>query len=302
MIKSITVTNHLNESLTMELTSPEKSGFIVLNVDGLGPVKGEISFIPNAGLDGASYNSARASYRNVILELQFYYGQYDIETLRQITYKYFPLKEELTFRIDSDNRILKGTGYVESNDPTIFSEKEGTAISIMFPDSYLYDYIGQETSLLLLTNNFEFPFSNESLVSPLLEFGVLSLESTKSISYYGDVPVGMLIHIHANGSASGLKITNSVTLEKIEIDSTKLAAIVGSDISVGDDIWISTVRGNKYAILIRSATTYNILSTLGTSPDWLELKRGSNTFAFTATSGIANLYFEIFNEIAYEGI
>ena len=39
MIKSVTVVNHLGESLKLDLASPEKSGFIVKSIEGLGPVK-----------------------------------------------------------------------------------------------------------------------------------------------------------------------------------------------------------------------------------------------------------------------
>lgn len=40
MIKSVTVVNHLGESLKLDLASPEKSGFIVKSIEGLGPKYG----------------------------------------------------------------------------------------------------------------------------------------------------------------------------------------------------------------------------------------------------------------------
>jgi hypothetical protein len=149
---------------------------------------------------------------------------------------------------------------------------------------------------------FEFPWSNESTDDPLLEMSDLEMETTKVVMYEGDVSVGMLIHIHATGSASDFTLTDTVTLEALAIDSAKLISTTGGDIQVGDDIWISTVKGNKYAILIRATTTYNILNCLGTSPPWFQLEKGDNVYAYTATSGITNLQFEIFNAIAYEGI
>lgn len=301
MIKNFTVTNHLGESLTIELKSPEQSGFIVLGVEGLGPSKADIALTERAGVDGSLYNSARATPRNVVLLLRFYPGQ-DIESLRQKSYKYFPLKRNITLQIETDNRISKGTAYVESNEPDIFSSEEGCSISLVFPDSYLYDYLQQETYFGSTTPLFEFPFSNESLVSPLLEFSDLNLETTKTIVYEGGPAIGVLIHIHATGSASGVTITDTITLDQIAIDSTKLAAVTGADISSGDDIYISTVKGNKYAILERGASTYNILSCLGSSPAWFQLEKGDNVFAYTATVGITNLEFAFINDVAYEGI
>ena len=35
MIKSVTVVNHLGESLKLDLASPEKSGFIVKSIEAL---------------------------------------------------------------------------------------------------------------------------------------------------------------------------------------------------------------------------------------------------------------------------
>lgn len=43
MIKSVTVVNHLGESLKLDLASPEKSGFIAKSMEGLGPVKATVN-------------------------------------------------------------------------------------------------------------------------------------------------------------------------------------------------------------------------------------------------------------------
>jgi len=301
MITAIKTTNHLNESLTLELLRPEESGFIVLRIDGLGPPKAEISLTERAGVDGSLYNSGRATPRNIVLGLRFYPGQ-NIETLRQQSYKYFPLNRPIIFEVQAAYRTAHATAYVEANEPDIFSKEEGCVITLMFPDSYLYDIVESLTLFSSVTPTFEFPWSNESTDDPLLEISTLDMTTTMNVIYEGDVPIGMLIHIHATGSASEVVLTDTITLETLEIDSTKLIAITGADISEGDDIWISTVKGNKYAILIRDVTTYNILSCLGTSPPWFQLEKGDNVYAYTADSGITNLQFAIYNDIAYEGI
>lgn len=308
MINSIKVTNHLEESLTIELMSPEKSGFIVLSIDGLGPSKADINVTEMSGLDGSSFNSARVGTRNIVLQLQFLHKRSfghpftSIEYIRQETYKYFPLKKYITIQINADNRRVKAYGYVESNEPDIFSKKEGCVISIICPKSYVYDEFDSVTGFSSVDPLFEFPFSNESLVVPLLEMSDLITETTKNIIYEGDAPIGMLIHIHATGAASGVTLTNTVTLETLSINSTKLIALTGSDIIAGDDFYISTVQGDKYAILIRSSVITNILNTLDSNPAWFMLEGRDNIFAYTATSGLSNLQFEVTNDVAYEGI
>lgn len=301
MITLIKTTNHLNESLTLELMRPEESGFIVLRIDGLGPPKAEISLTERAGVDGSLYNSGRATPRNIVLGLRFYPGQ-DIEALRLQSYKYFPLNRPITFEIQAAHRTVQATAYVETNEPDVFSKEAGCVITLMFPDSYLFDTVGALSTFASVTPNFEFPWSNESTASPLLEMSILTGETTKIIVYEGDVSVGIVIHIHATGSANDVSLTDAITLEELAIDSAKLISITGTDIVNGDDIWISTVKGNKYAVLIRGVTTYNILSALGTSPPWFQLEKGDNVYAYDADSGLNDLQFTIYNDIAFEGV
>ena len=261
----------------------------------------DISLTERAGLDGSIFNSARGLYRNVIIKLKFLENP-DVATNRRKTYKYFPLKRMIRIDVVAGNREAYVYGYVESNEPNIFSNDSGCTVSILCPESYLYDVDKSITVFSSVTSLFEFPFSNESLVSPLIELSELIIETEKTVIYEGEASIGILLHIHATGSASGIVITNSQTLETLSIDSTKLIATVGSDITTGDDFYISTVNGNKYAKLIRGSTEYNILNCLGENPTWFQLEKGDNIFVYTATSGLANLEFDIVNNVAYEGI
>lgn len=59
MIKSVTVVNHLGESLKLDLASPEKSGFIVKSIEGLGPVKATVNTTKMPTTDGALYFDER---------------------------------------------------------------------------------------------------------------------------------------------------------------------------------------------------------------------------------------------------
>lgn len=300
-MNSIRVTNDLGESLTIELARPELSGFAVLYIDGLGPPKANIVMTERSNIDGSLYNSAKAEFRNVMLAFKFYHT-HDIAETRRRAYQYFPLKRQIKLEIFAGDREAHAYGYVESNEPNIFSKNAGCTISILFPDSYLYALSQTIIAFSSITPLFEFPFSNESLVADLIELSESNLETTKNVVYEGDAPIGMLWHIHANGAASGVSITDARTLLSLEIDSTKYAAIVGTDIVLGDDIYISTVVGNKYAIAIRSSTTYNILSCLGSSPPWFQLQRGDNLYAYDATSGLTNLEFDVTFDVAFEGI
>lgn len=304
MIKSIKITNYLGESLTLEMGSPDNSGLFIKKIEGLGPPKADINAKELATSDGSVYNSARATTRNIVLTLGFLFNP-TIEDMRQLTYKYFPIKQKLRFRIETDNRIAETYGYVESNEPEIFSKDEDTQISIICPDPYFYSAGKDGTQVTVFSGveaQFEFPFSNESLTENLIEIGTLQYSTEQNIYYAGDSEVGVLITIHAIGSAGTITIYNTGTREMMKIDADKIKTLTGDGIINGDDIIISTSKGDKYINLVRNGVTKNILNALDKTSDWFQLAKGDNIFAYTAASGATNLQFKIENKLIYEGV
>jgi len=303
MINSIVITNHLNESITFELTSPEKSGFRVLSVDGLGPPKADIFINAMAGLDGGIHNSARTNTRNIVFTLQFM-PKPSIEHTRQLTYKYFPLKQRIKITTHTSVKSTYTYGYVETNEPSIFSDKEGCVISVICPDPNVYNIYPAAAQFGALNHLFEFPFSNESVTLPLIEFSEISSEATRYIVYRGEVDVGVVIHIHIlddSTGVTGIAITDENS-NTIALNDAKMEAITGDPLQPADDIWISTLRGDKYAKLMRDAVEYDILNALGEDPEWFVLNQGDNMFAYSADTGVLFVVFKILYELGYQGV
>lgn len=305
MIKSVTFTNYLGESVKIVLTEMDPDhGFLLMKMDGLGPAKANINTTTLATNDGSVFNSARLEKRNIVVSLMFTMAN-SIEDTRQRTYKYFPNKKDIVIKIETDNRILETTGYVESNEPDIFSDKEGCTISIICTDPLFYS-AGEDGMQATVFSGieplFEFTFSNESLELPLIEFGSINLETEKTIFYEGDAEIGIRITIHALGSASHITIYNTGTREKMYIDTDKLEQLTGSGIIAGDDIIISTVRNQKYVRLLREGVYVNILNCVDKASDWFRLTKGDNIFAYTAESGSENLQFRVDNRVSYLGV
>lgn len=302
MIKSIKVTNPKGESLVLDLFHPEKSGLIVRSISGLGPPKANINSTDLATADGALYSSARASTRNIVFNLQFMFAP-TIEDSRQLTYKYFPLKKLVKIEVETDNRSLETSGYVESNSPDIFSREETTQISIVCLDPFFYDPNPSATQFATVTPTFEFPFSNESTSEDLIEFGTINLDTRSTIDYVGDVDTGVLITIHALGSVSGsLTIYNVETQEKMVIDLAKIKTLIGKDYGSGDDIIISTVSGDKYVQVLHDGKYTNAIAAIEKLADWFQVSVGRNIFNFTVTKGIENLVMSFSYRNAYGGI
>lgn len=307
MIYSIVVTNYLGDRIKLELGKPDVSGFLIKSITGLGPAKANVNTTEVSTNDGSLFNSARLSQRNIVLDMVFIntvYGE-SIEDLRQKSYKYFPLKKSVELTIETDNRYVKTTGYVESNEPNIFSSQEGTQISIICPDPYFYS-AGEDgnnvTNFYSIDPMFEFPFSNESLDEPLLVFGEIQIKTEGVITYRGDSEIGVMIYIHAIGPATNINIYNTETREVMRINTEKISSLTGKGIVASDDIVINTAKGEKSITLIREGVSYNILNCLDKNTDWFMLAKGDNIFAFTADSGVTNLQFRVENKVIYEGV
>jgi hypothetical protein len=304
MIKSITVTNYLGDSIKLDLARPEESGFVVRSITGLGPGKANINTTEVSTNDGSLFSSSRLPSRNIVIGLNYLWKN-SIEEIRHLSYKYFPIKKKLTLLIETDKRTAEIEGYVESNEPNIFSKDEGSDISIICPNPFFYSTgkDGKQTTVFYgVDPMFEFPFSNESLLECLLEMGTIQNQTEKVVTYDGDSEIGITITIHAVGEVSNITIYNTRTREIMRIDTDKLALITGSGIIAGDDIIICTVKGNKSIRLRRDGKITNILNCLEKNPDWFQLVKGDNIFAYTAEYGSSNLQFKIENQIAYEGV
>lgn len=303
MIESITVTNHLGDSITLEMTRPESSGFIIKSIDGLGQTKATINMTNLAMYDGSRYNSSYLQRRDIVLNLRFMQSNKEsIEDIRHKSYKYFPTKKKIKLIIKTDRRLVTTEGIVEANEPDIFSNEEGCAITISCPDPYLYSVKENEYMFSGVQPSFEFPFENESLTEPLLEMGVLVNHTDKALFYDGDAEVGLKIFIHAIGEATNLTIHNLNTKEQMAIDSNRLIELTGSDIIEGDSITIETMRGYKSVTLLRDGVRINILNCLTKGSDWLTLSQGDNIFAYRADKGSSNLQFRITSKIVYRGV
>lgn len=304
MIKSVKVTNYLGESITLELGKPEKTGLAITSIEGLGPGKATINTTKISTRDGSLYNSAHADNRNIVVHIRYMWKDM-IEDARQTSYKYFPLKQKVTLLIETDNRLAAIDGYVESNEPNIFSNASDTDISIICPFPFFYSMEGDGNQITLFSGiegAFEFPFSNESVTENMLEIGTIRNLAENTVVYKGEVETGITIYIHAIGDAGSIAIYNIRTREVMRIDANKISKYTGKGISARDDIVICTEQGKKSAILIREGETYNILNCIDRTMDWFKLSKGDNLFTYTAEFGDTNLQFRIENKIVYEGV
>ncbi len=268
MIDQVSINNNLGETLTVKImeTNPA-SGLFISGIDGLGTVKSDIRMQKIATQHGSKYNSSRAESRDIVFHFLYSDGYVNdryisAEEARINTYKFFPLGERITITFYTDyytskneRRTLRVSGYVESNDPEIFSEPlAGSAITVSCPSPWFY-IPGQTGKMIETFSNleatFEFPEQSYSGAydaeenSP--EYGFLEFEpleddviakddskptkggtkiftalrvnETHNVYYRGEVETGMLITISGNGFFRFPTIYNIGTGEKMTINT-----------------------------------------------------------------------------------
>lgn len=307
MLKNVKITNYLGKSMTYTFEQPtidDDSGLLITEIEGLGPVKANINMTTLATADGDIFNSSRLEGRNLVIHARFTYAS-TIEEARLMSYMYFPIGHKLTFHIETDNRIAETEGYVESNEPNIFSEESDVQISVLCESPYFLsvDKEGnKQTNFSNVIAEFEFPFSNESLTEPLLEFGLIVNKKENTVYYDGDAETGCIIQLHAIGNVENVNIYNIKTGEKMVLDTDKLETLTGDKLIYGDTITINTIKGRKSITLLRNGVSTNILNILGKDSDWFQLAKGDNLFAYTAEYGEANVQFIVQSQIIYEGV
>lgn len=325
MINSVTVTNHLGKSLRLELARPELTGLAITSLTGIGPGKATINTTELATTDGSIYNSGKLPERNIVIEITYLFHS-TIEEARHISYEFFPLKKKITLEFETELKTVKIEGYVESNDPNIFSKQVKSQISIVCPDPYFYAIQDQVTYFSSIIPEFEFPFSNEGLdlthvsfprtdlypsedlypgvptFEKTIEFGRIVFDKIQNIFYEGNADTGIYIRMHALSSADDLKIYSINDRGELDIDTSIISSITGDSIIKGDDIEICTIKGKKKATLLRNGITYNILNAINRDADWFQLTYGDNAFAYDFEGDTSAIQFEIYNNVLYEGI
>lgn len=308
MFQSMTVTNARGDTLDLPIRNPMATGYNVVAIDGLGPVDAVLQTSNTVTTDGVIFNGARKDEREIVINLAYYpESGKNIEDLRHGTYKYFPEKEEVTLVFHADTRSVRTTGIVESNDVSIFSEKEASSIVIKCPDPWfrIDNELNGVTSFSNVEPVFEFPFNwaNNPVSEPKpLWFGVIQYTHSRNIMYDGESEVGVIIRMSFDGPVSNIRIYNDDADQEIDVFTDKVKLIIADGIKQGDELVISTIPKQKSVEIIRDGISHNILNAINRDVKFITLRKGANTIVYSADSGVDNIYMSIENETLYTGV
>lgn len=312
MLKKVVITNYLGESMeyAIEGAQPDSSsGLLITSIDGLGPTKATINMTGLTTTDGDIFNSARLSGRNIVIKGYFVHAG-SIEEARLLSYKYFPIKKKVTVRVYTDNRTGEIEGYVESNEPDIFSEQSGCQISILCESPFFKD-VGKDGTAVTRFSNVEplFEFIDNSATAetdsyyfPDFEFGNMIHQRECEIVYNGDQDAGFNMNIKVKRPTTHITIYNDLTGETFGLTSSKLGG--SGTFEIGDLITICTIQGQKSVYLTREGARRNILNAVDKNSSWFKLIRGNNLFSYETepVSSEMHLDFSVVAQNIFEGV
>lgn len=163
MIKTVSVVNQFGDEISTNFVGTYEAPYVIIKIEGHGPVGADINLTQFATNDGAMYNSARVGERTLSLTLAVVAqpGK-TIEHARQWIYKTYAVKNrvKMTFTTDTGTYIM--TGHVEKCEPDIFEKITKVKITIVCPDPYFYSPAKTVTSISSVKGGFEFPFADNT--------------------------------------------------------------------------------------------------------------------------------------------
>lgn len=270
---------------SIDLTD-ERDGIYLDRVEGLNPVRAELSTASSPYRDGARLANTRIGVRNIVAYLNLCS---DVERNKARLYALFRKKKEGTLRYKSSERDVYIKAYVEDITPNQYDNPVSVQIVLVCLDPYFIDAQAIVTEIGANLARLRFKLA----ITQPRPFGIYRGNTTQKITNDGDVELGMAIHVYAHGRAELPKIYNDDTGEFFEL-SLELFA--------GDELVIDTNAGQHSVTLVRAAERYNVFNAITIGSTWLQLDVGENVFGATANVGADLLTFKIIAAERYEGV
>lgn len=249
MITKVEAYSPSGDILTLSLLDSD-NGYYIKDIPGLDPVNANLVSSSFAQLDGEQYQSARRVKRNIILKLGFDpdYVDTTVSLLRQALYAWFMPKTNVTllfYRDDGPTVAIQG--WVESfTAPSFTADPDATISIINFdPDFYTPDTLSLHKSSTATTTE-------------------------QQLQYNGTVETGFVFTFQINRPLSAFSIYAR------HGDTVPGSLDFIGELMDGDILKISTVQGNKYAILTRAGVSQSFLYGVSPYSNWLELFPGRN--------------------------
>jgi hypothetical protein len=246
------IKNVKGDTLQLPLLS-SSNGFAVREITGLNPVNATITTSNMAQLDGAQFQNANRTTRNITAKIGLTPNFVDttVDSLRQTLMNYLMPKSYVTMTFWKDGvQYATTTGYVEDFSNAMFSADPEVDLSILCMDPDFY--------ALSVTN---------------FAFNTVDTTDNTALTYSGNSDCGVVLTLNINRSLS------SFTLYNLQPDATFTTFAVTGTFLAGDVFTINSIPGQKAATLTRAGVTTSALALVdATNMQWPVLQPGVSEF------------------------
>jgi hypothetical protein len=239
---------------------PSDDPVVIRNVDGLGPVKSDITTTPSGVSRGETFQGSATGKRNIVLTLGLNpdWSTQTMSSLRQLLYAYLMPEQWCKIRINSDELPTTDIeGYVESFEPNMFSQDPEIQVSIINPKP---DFIEIDATIFKGTVD---DGSNQHVI----DYG-------GTISAGFEVRVDRTVDLVSYSGPVTIKVENSSGIQTITVNPVTVNTI--------QSFKMSSVQGKKrvQAETILDGSITNLLK--NKSGVWPELQPGENLISVSA--------------------
>jgi hypothetical protein len=260
--------NNVDPIIFNVINRPDDDKFEVRDIQGLGPVKASVNTTPLGSIDGELYTGSSVGKRNLVFTLGLTpdWQDWTVSKLRRLLDRTFMPKQFVRFVFETmEFSPVEISGYVESNDPNMFSKDPEQVISVICPN----------------TN-----FSN---VDPVVINGRTDMDPIE-IDYEGNIECGINVEVTRISGSNPLNLAIETSADDLFAHQAFSIEAGSAVTSAAKKLQVNSIPGNKYAqsvSLTDGTITDNWLSELWVNSEWQKLRPGSNMFAvITDDSGV----------------
>lgn len=262
MINRVTSINSRGEALVMDLRRPDLSGFLLSSPNGFGPIDSEINTSTNPSGDGYYYTSSFTNYRTITLPILFWEenpNHYDIEALRRIAYKHFPIKGQIALVINSDTSGINNGrsgmifGYVQKTEATIFAQSTGITVTLICPNPWFKSVPYKTDATTYTWSDFNYLYTVDAeIIDNDIARRRNNITYRASINNIGETSVGFISDIMFRESME--RYDKEILIENIDT-YLKLSCYRGQKLLVSSDrLVVSTILHEKEISVYPSET------------------------------------------------
>lgn len=246
--------------------------YVVYHVSGLTPPAASLFTAKSPNRKGLKYNGSTLNERNMIISVKIL-G--DVENNRNNLYNWTDSEQYCKVHYANGLKNVFCEGYVTECPCDPFTNNETMDIVILCTDPYWKGLQEINAEIAAILKQFVFPFSIDSAGVP---FSTLRGLTEATVINTG-AETGCAFIIRCNGDIKNLSIFDSSNTTKIFKINTTLKD--------GWIVEINTEGSPKTCTVTKpDGTVENLLKYIGSSPTWFTLKKGTNTFGYSAESGV----------------